>query len=150
VFASRIMKWFPAALYLAAASLAAATLPAAAPDSLLVIDEVTGNGNALTRGHHAVVHYQGWLFDATATDRKGVKFDSSLDRGRALSFFYSPGRVIDGWYKGLAGMRVGGKRILVIPPRLGYGNQAVYDIPSNSTLLFEIELLDVVPLQNAQ
>jgi FKBP-type peptidyl-prolyl cis-trans isomerase FkpA len=144
------MRWLLAVLCLFPVSLAAAELPEAAPKGLLVIDQTAGGGKMLARGDYGVVHYEGWLFDEQAPDRKGRKFDSSLDRGPPLSFFYSPGRVIDGWYKGLSGMHVGGRRILVVPPELGYGNQQVYDIPPNSTLLFEIELIDVVPRQNSE
>ena len=144
------MKWLATVLSLITVTSGAVPLPATAPESLLAIDETVGNGAALARGQYAVVHYQGWLFDGQAPDRKGAKFDSSLDRGPPLSLFYSPGRVIEGWYKGLAGMRAGGKRVLIVPPKLAYGSQAVYDIPPGSTLLFEIELLDVVPAQNAQ
>lgn len=144
------MRWPLTVLCLFITALTAAALPEAAPESLLVIEETAGTGRVLSRGDYGVVHYQGWLFDAQAPDRKGRKFDSSLDRGPPLSFFYSPGRVIEGWYKGLSGMHVGGRRILVVPPELGYGSQEVYDIPPNSTLLFEIELLDVVPRHNSE
>jgi FKBP-type peptidyl-prolyl cis-trans isomerase len=144
------MRFVLSLLCLLAASALAAALPEAAPESLVVIDRLQGDGKVLSRGNFAVVHYDGWLFDPRAEDRRGRKFDSSRDRGPALSFFYSPGRVIDGWYSGLAGMRVGGRRTLIVPPHLAYKDRQVYDIPPNSTLLFEIELLDVVPRQNSE
>ncbi|HZP94171.1 MAG TPA: FKBP-type peptidyl-prolyl cis-trans isomerase [Burkholderiales bacterium] len=137
------------ALALLARAAIAANLPDAPPDQLLVIDEKPGDGPELTRGNFGVAHYEGWVFDANAPDRKGRKFDSSRERGRALSFYYSPGRIIEGWYKGLAGMKAGGRRVLVVPPALGYGERYAFGVvPPNSTLLFEIELLDVVPRQN--
>jgi FKBP-type peptidyl-prolyl cis-trans isomerase FkpA len=144
------MRFVLSLLCLLAAPALAAALPEATPQSLVVVDHAEGNGKVLSRGNFAVVHYDGWLFDPQAEDRRGRKFDSSRDRGPPLSFFYSPGRVIEGWYRGLAGMRVGGKRMLIVPPQLAYRDRQVYDIPPNSTLLFEIELIDVVPRQNSE
>ncbi len=88
-------------------------------------------------GDTVTVHYVGTLAD-------GTKFDSSIDRGEPFSFTIGAGQVIQGWEQGLLGMRVGGKRVLTIPPELGYGAQTVGPIPANATLKFEIELLNVV------
>jgi peptidylprolyl isomerase len=87
------------------------------------------------------MHYTGWLYDGSA---KGAKFDSSLDRGRPFSFPIGTGRVIKGWDEGVADMKVGGKRTLIIPPALGYGAAGAGGvIPPNATLLFEVELLEL-------
>jgi FKBP-type peptidyl-prolyl cis-trans isomerase len=109
-----------------------------------VTDIAVGNGNEVATGRTAVVHYTGWLFDATAADRLGKKFDSSRDRGEPLRFPVGGGRVIKGWDEGVAGMKVGGQRRLVIPPDMGYGARgAGAAIPPNATLLFDVELLAI-------
>ena len=97
---------------------------------------VPGSGKAAEIGNTAVVHYTGILLD-------GAKFDSSLDRGQPFSFTLGSGQVIQGWEQGILGMQVGEKRKLTIPPELGYGSQAVGPIPANSTLVFEVELLEI-------
>ncbi len=90
------------------------------------------------------VHYTGWLYDPAAPDKKGKKFDSSKDRNDPFEFPLGAGHVIEGWDRGVAGMKVGGSRVLTIPPALGYGARGVGDdIPPNATLLFEVELLGV-------
>jgi FKBP-type peptidyl-prolyl cis-trans isomerase FkpA len=107
-------------------------------------DSKVGTGAEAVPGKVAVVHYTGWLYDPAATDKKGRKFDSSLDRNSPFSFPIGGGRVIRGWDEGVAGMRVGGERILVIPPEMGYGSRGAGGvIPPDATLLFDIELLDV-------
>jgi FKBP-type peptidyl-prolyl cis-trans isomerase len=108
------------------------------PSGLRYTDEVVGTGAEPRSGQTAVVHYTGWLTD-------GKKFDSSKDRGQPFSFPLGEGRVIKGWDEGVATMRVGGKRILTIPPELGYGARGTPGgpIPPNATLKFEVELLDV-------
>ncbi len=101
-----------------------------------------GTGDAAKAGDVVQVHYTGWL--TTDGTTKGKKFDSSLDRGEPFKFKLGNGDVIKGWDEGVAGMKVGGKRLLVIPPALGYGARgAGGDIPPNATLLFEVELLKI-------
>ncbi|MCA9689375.1 MAG: FKBP-type peptidyl-prolyl cis-trans isomerase [Nannocystaceae bacterium] len=100
-------------------------------------DLVIGGGDEAKAGQRVDVHYTGWLVS-------GQKFDSSLDRGRPFSFKLGRRQVIQGWDEGVAGMRVGGKRRLTIPPHLGYGARgAAGVIPPNATLIFEVELLAV-------
>jgi len=90
------------------------------------------------------VHYTGWLYDSSKPDQKGQKFDSSRDRGQPFSFPLGGGRVIKGWDEGVAGMKVGGQRTLVIPPAMGYGDRGAGGvIPPNATLIFDVELLEV-------
>jgi FKBP-type peptidyl-prolyl cis-trans isomerase len=90
------------------------------------------------------VHYTGWLFDPNAPDKKGKKFDSSHDRGEPFRFRLGAGQVIQGWDKGVLGMKVGGMRRLTIPPELGYGARGAGGvIPPNAMLIFEVELLGV-------
>ena len=104
----------------------------------LIIDEIeTGSGAEAARGNNVTVHYTGWLTN-------GQKFDSSLDRNDPFDFGLGRGQVIAGWDEGVAGMKVGGKRKLTLPPELGYGAAgAPPDIPPNATLVFDVELLAV-------
>jgi FKBP-type peptidyl-prolyl cis-trans isomerase FkpA len=112
--------------------------------TLQTIDRTVGGGTEATPGREVTVHYTGWLYNATAPDNRGTKFDSSRDRGKPFPFRLGGGDVIRGWDEGVAGMRIGGVRTLIIPPDLGYGAQgAGGDIPPNATLVFEVELLDV-------
>jgi peptidylprolyl isomerase len=105
-------------------------------------DTKPGTGASPTTGQTCVMHYTGWLW---VNGAKGAKFDSSVDRGRPFSFAIGQGRVIKGWDEGVAAMKVGGQRTLLIPPGLGYGaNGAGGVIPPNATLLFEVELLELV------
>ena len=108
----------------------------------LVIDEITvGSGDTAAAGKKVSVHYTGWLFE---NGKKGTKFDSSKDRGAPFIFPLGQGHVIKGWDEGVAGMKVGGKRQLTIPPDLGYGERGAGGvIPPNATLIFEVELLQV-------
>ncbi len=109
-----------------------------------MIDHKIGTGAEATAGHTVTVHYTGWLFDAAAPENKGRKFDSSRDRGDPFSFPLGAGRVIKGWDEGVAGMKVGGQRTLIIPPELGYGARGAGGvIPPNATLVFDVELLGV-------
>ena len=107
-------------------------------------DMTVGTGAEAVVGKIAVVHYTGWLYDPSAVDKKGRKFDSSLDRHSPFSFPIGGGRVIRGWDEGVAGMRVGGRRSLIIPPDMAYGSRGAGGvIPPDATLVFEVELLDV-------
>ena len=106
------------------------------PSGLQYRDDVVGDGQEAKAGDTVSVHYTGTLQD-------GRKFDSSRDRGQPFQFPLGGGRVIQGWDEGVAGMKVGGRRTLVIPPELGYGARAIGPIPPNSTLVFDVELLGV-------
>ena len=111
------------------------------PDGLKYTDTTVGSGAEATAGHKVSVHYTGWLYENGA---KGKKFDSSLDRGEPFSFALGAHQVIRGWDEGVAGMKVGGKRTLIIPPELGYGARGAGGvIPPNATLMFDVELLKV-------
>lgn len=101
-----------------------------------------GTGTLAESGHLLTVNYTGWFYSTSATDHKGPEFDSNLGRG-PFTFTLGGSEVIKGWDQGVAGMRVGGLRRLVIPPSLGYGAVRYGPIPPNATLLFEIELLEV-------
>jgi FKBP-type peptidyl-prolyl cis-trans isomerase FkpA len=127
------------------------TIPGSAPgnDSSMVTtasglryeDTVTGGGATAVAGNLVKVHYTGWLFN---NNTAGAKFDSSKDRGQPFQFPLGGGQVIRGWDEGVAGMKVGGTRRLVIPPELGYGARGAGGvIPPNATLLFEVDLLGV-------
>jgi FKBP-type peptidyl-prolyl cis-trans isomerase FkpA len=107
------------------------------PSGLRYQDVTVGSGNTATAGKTVSVHYTGWL-------PNGEKFDSSRDRNQPFGFNLGAGQVIAGWDEGVAGMKVGGRRKLVIPPDLGYGTAgAPPDIPPGATLVFDVELLDV-------
>ncbi len=107
-------------------------------------DTNVGNGTEATAGTRVTVHYTGWLFDTTKPENKGRKFDSSRDRNDPFTFRLGGGEVIEGWDRGVAGMKVGGRRVLTIPPDMGYGSRGAGGvIPPNATLLFDVELLDV-------
>ena len=111
---------------------------------LQTIDTTVGTGAEAVKGKVVVVHYTGWLYEPSLPDKKGRKFDSSLDRRSPFSFPLGGGRVIRGWDEGVAGMHVGGKRTLVIPPDMGYGSRGAGGvIPPDATLIFDVELLEV-------
>ena len=108
---------------------------------LTIEDLVVGNGATAAAGQRVSVHYTGWL---DSGGKPGAKFDSSKDRGQPFQFSLGKGEVIRGWDEGVAGMKIGGKRKLTIPPNLGYGSRGAGGvIPPNATLLFEVELLAV-------
>lgn len=112
--------------------------------ALQMNDTATGDGAEARPGMTVSVHYTGWLYDPSAPDHRGTKFDSSRDRDEAFDFQLGGGEVIPGWDEGVAGMKVGGSRVLTIPPAMGYGqNGAGGVIPPNATLVFEVELLGV-------
>jgi peptidylprolyl isomerase len=111
------------------------------PSGLQYEDTKEGTGASPKTGQTCVMHYTGWLSEKGA---KGAKFDSSLDRGQPFEFPLGQGRVIKGWDEGVATMKIGGKRTLLIPPGLGYGARGAGGvIPPNATLLFEVELVGV-------
>ena len=108
------------------------------------VDTVAGSGDEARPGRVVRVHYTGWLYDASKPDKRGNKFDSSKDSGQPFDFTLGAREVIPGWDEGVAGMKVGGKRVLTIPPDMGYGARGAGGvIPPNATLVFEVELLDV-------
>ena len=106
------------------------------PSGLQYREDAVGEGREAKAGDTVSVHYTGTLQD-------GSKFDSSRDRGQPLQFPLGAGHVIKGWDEGVAGMKIGGRRTLVIPPELGYGARSVGPIPPNSTLVFDVELMDI-------
>lgn len=107
-------------------------------DGELKIEDIeVGTGETVESGDTVVIHYTGTLTD-------GTKFDSSVDRGEPFQTDIGVGQVIEGWDKGVVGMKVGGKRKLTIPPSMAYGDQEIPGIPANSTLIFDVELLEVL------
>ena len=111
------------------------------PSGLKIIDINVGTGATPKTGQTCVMHYTGWLYEG---GQKGKKFDSSVDRGEPFEFPIGQKRVIAGWDEGVASMKVGGKRTLIIPPELGYGARGAGGaIPPNATLMFDVELLAV-------
>ena len=145
---SKFATWAIIAL-LSSLSAGVMTLPVAQAASevtltasgLKIIDNKIGSGVSPKIGQTCVMHYTGWLYINGA---KGKKFDSSRDRGEPFEFAIGQGKVIPGWDEGIETMKVGGKRTLIIPPQLGYGAAgAGASIPPNSTLIFDVELLDV-------
>jgi peptidylprolyl isomerase len=111
------------------------------PSGLIIEDITVGAGAEAKAGQTVSVHYTGWLWENNA---RGKKFDSSVDRKQPFNFPLGQRRVIQGWDEGVAGMKIGGKRILTIPPELGYGARGAGGvIPPNATLQFEVELLGV-------
>ena len=119
------------------------TLPKAV-NELMKIDRTVGDGAEALPLNQVVVHYTGWLYDPGKPEGHGEKFDSSRDRGDPFDFLLGGGQVISGWDEGVAGMKVGGKRTLIIPSHMGYGARGAGGvIPPYATLVFDVELLDV-------
>ena len=113
-------------------------------NDLKKIDTLPGTGREAEARFNVTVHYTGWLYDAAAEGGKGKKFDSSLDRKQPFNFFLGGGQVIQGWDEGVQGMKVGGKRTLIIPAEMGYGARGAGGaIPPNADLIFDVELLEV-------
>jgi FKBP-type peptidyl-prolyl cis-trans isomerase FkpA len=133
--------------YAAVAQDKPAALTAAPAAELKIIDHQVGTGREVQSGRAALVQYTGWLYDDKAPENKGKQFDTSANRGLPFGFIVGVGKVIKGWDQGVLGMKVGGKRTLIIPPQLGYGDKDVGSglIPPSSTLVFDIELVDVKP-----
>jgi peptidylprolyl isomerase len=126
---------------LTAAMAQGAAKPVTTPSGLQIIDSKVGTGASPKAGQTCVMHYTGWLYENGA---KGKKFDSSVDRGEPFEFPIGRGQVIAGWDEGVATMKIGGKRTLIIPPALGYGARGAGGvIPPNATLIFDVELLGV-------
>ena len=123
--------------------------PASSPETpapqVEIVDRVVGQGKEASIGSNVVVNYTGWFHKPLAKQQRGRKFDSSLDSGRdPLEFQLGAGRVIKGWEQGVAGMKVGGKRTLIIPSALAYGKRGAGGvIPPDADLIFDVELLDV-------
>ena len=141
------MRWLLPLLALFSLAACTATPPAQATgqvDQLTTIDTKVGTGAEATPGMQVTVQYTGWLYDDGAKDKHGSKFDSSRDHGEPFTFQLGGGKVIKGWDQGVAGMRVGGTRTLLIPSALGYGAAgAGGDIPPNASLVFDVELVGV-------
>lgn len=114
--------------------------PSSAPFSQT--DLRVGSGTAAVTGSAVTVQYTGWFYDGSKADKRGVQFDTSTGQS-ALTFTLGAGQVVQGWEQGLVGMSVGGLRRLVIPPSMAYGSSRYATIPPNTTLVFDIELLDV-------
>ena len=119
-----------------------ATAPAKVT-SLIKIDELIGTGAEATPGSYVEVHYTGWLYDPKSESRRGTQFDSSRTSGTPFTFQLGARQVIRGWDLGVAGMKIGGKRTLIIPGYLGYGSTGASTIPPNATLMFDVELISV-------
>jgi len=139
---------FPTCLLALVLSLCACTptAPYAGGDvaELQRIDNVVGQGAVATSGQRVSVHYTGWLYQQDAADKHGLKFDSSHDRNEPFTFVLGAGQVIRGWDDGVAGMRVGGKRTLLVPAADGYGSEGAGGvIPPNASLVFDVELLGI-------
>ncbi|KGM57757.1 peptidylprolyl isomerase [Lysobacter arseniciresistens ZS79] len=118
--------------------------PGGRVDELQRIDIVEGDGALASPGDEVDVHYTGWLYDEDAPQQRGTEFDSSRGRGEPFTFLLGAGRVIRGWDDGVAGMRVGGTRVLMIPPEYGYGRKGAGGvIPPGASLVFEVELVAV-------
>jgi len=121
-----------------------AEAPASPVTSLEIVDLKAGAGASIAAGQQAVVHYTGWLYEASAPDKKGKQFDSSLSSGEPFRFAVGAGQVIKGWDQGVVGMKIGGRRRLTIPADLAYGdNGAGGTIPPGATLVFEVELMGI-------
>lgn len=121
------------------------------PVDVQVTDQTVGDGAEVQRGWFAIMHFTGWVYDEQAPGHKGRRFADSRERGQPTTFVYGYQRALIGLEKGMRGMRAGGKRTVVVPPKLGYDGlkyATPKDVPPGSALVFDVELLDVVPQQN--
>ncbi|CAN7582927.1 FKBP-type peptidyl-prolyl cis-trans isomerase [Pseudoduganella sp. LjRoot289] len=132
----------PAAPAPAAPVVVGSAQPGPAADALIVNDVKVGTGKEAAAGNAVRVNYTGWLYRPLAKNQRGKKFDSSIGR-EPLEFTLGKGQVIKGWDQGVQGMKVGGKRILIIPAELAYGSRSAGEIPPNSALTFEVDLIEV-------
>ena len=145
VLASALFFSFLGASAIAQGGSSTAAASMGAPTALKTIDRKVGDGALAESGAPINVHYTGYLWNATAPDNKGAKFDSSIERKVPFGFILGAGRVIKGWDEGVVGMKVGGQRTLIIPPDKGYGERgAGGSIPPNATLVFDVELISVI------
>jgi len=122
-----------------------------APTELEVIEHTPGAGAEVRRGWFVTIRYTGWVYDEQAEDKKGAKFIDSDDKGRPVTFVYGYKRALAGMEKGMEGMKVGARRTLIIPPKLGFAGSRQHPpdgIPRDAALVIELELLDVVPQAN--
>ncbi len=134
------------ALFLLAGCADSGPPPGGSVTELQRIDQVVGEGTLAEPGADVTVHYTGWLYDEREPESRGRRFDSSVERDQPFTFPLGAGKVVRGWEEGVAGMRVGGKRVLLIPSEYGYGRKGAGGvIPPNASLVFEVELLDVKP-----
>ncbi|MGZ9270380.1 MAG: FKBP-type peptidyl-prolyl cis-trans isomerase [Candidatus Binatia bacterium] len=135
------MAWSGVTLTLSTNAALAQEASVTTPSGLKIEDTKVGDGASPATGQTCVMHYTGWLYE---NGQRGRKFDSSVDRGDPFEFPIGTGRVIKGWDEGVASMKVGGKRTLIIPPELGYGARGAGGvIPPNATLIFDVELLGI-------
>lgn len=132
----------PFSLVPAHAAPAAAAKAAPAATGLAITDTVVGKGKAAVPGNTVTVNYTGWLYSPKSPKQRGLQFDSSVG-GAPFTFKLGAGQVIKGWDQGLAGMKVGGKRTMVLSPEFGYGSRGAGPIPPNANLIFDVELLSV-------
>ncbi|MRW92455.1 FKBP-type peptidyl-prolyl cis-trans isomerase [Duganella sp. FT80W] len=135
----------PAAAAPAAPVVVGSATPGPSADQLVITDTKVGTGTEASVGATVSMHYSGWLYRPLAKNMHGKLFDSSAPRGEPLEFVLGAGRVIKGWDQGILGMKVGGKRTLIIPAELAYGSRPTpgSGIPPNSALIFDVELISV-------
>jgi len=122
------------------------------PDEVQAVDLAVGEGEEIRRGWFAIMHFTGWVYDGEAAEHKGPRFVSSRERGRPTTFVYGYQRALIGLEQGMRGMKVGGRRTIVVPPKLAYDDlkyPTPDGVPPKAALVFEVELLDVVPQHNS-